>query len=54
VSSSQYLYKEICGKFDNLNLLLEIHGKMHEIIEQAAGRELSRQDKDSKSIRRIE
>lgn len=53
VASCQYLFKEVCAKFDNLNLLLEIHVKMHEIIEQAAGRELTRQDKDVKTLRRV-
>jgi hypothetical protein len=36
MSALSYYCGELDGKLENLGLLIEVHKKMHEIIEQAA------------------
>jgi hypothetical protein len=36
VSALTYYCSEMDGKLENLGLLIEVHGKMHEIICQAS------------------
>lgn len=41
-----YIFDELLGRLGNLELLLEIHEKMQEIVQQAARKEVAHREKE--------
>jgi hypothetical protein len=50
VSALTYYCSELDGKLENMGLLIEVHGKMHEIICQASRSELEKTTREEQLI----
>lgn len=49
----EYIFDEIVGRLGNLDMLLEVHEKMQEIVQQTARKEVAHREKELEYEERI-